>query len=43
MQLYNSTVAIYPCTKDEPVFFDNDISKTLDMQFSKIVQKMKIL
>ena len=37
VQLYDGTTAIYPRTKAEAVFFYNDISKTLDQQFSQIV------
>ena len=39
VQLYDGSTAIYPYTKAEAVFFDNDTSKTLDQQFSQLEQE----
>lgn len=38
VQMYNGTTAIYPRTKAEAVFFDNDTDKNLDQQFSQLEQ-----
>lgn len=37
VQLYNGSTTIYPLTKAEAVFFDDDTSKTLDEQFKKVI------
>lgn len=39
VQLYDGTIAIYPRTKAEAVFFNNDTSKTLNQQFSQLEQE----
>lgn len=41
VQLYDGSTAIYPRTKAEAVFFDNDPSKTLDQQFSQLEQEIE--
>lgn len=40
IQLYDGSTPVYPRTRAEAVFFDNDTTKTLDQQFSQLGQEV---
>lgn len=40
IQLYDGETPVYPRTKAEAVFFDDDTTKTLDQQFSQLGQEI---
>ena len=40
IQLYDGSTPVYPRTRAEAVFFDNDTTKTLDRQFSQLGQEI---
>lgn len=40
IQLYDGSTPVYPRTRAEAVFFDNDTSKTLDQQLSQLGQEV---
>ena len=43
IQLYDGTTPVYPRTRAEAVFFDDDTTKTLDQQFSQLGQDVNYL